>query len=59
MLATCDSNREVLVWDPAAGAVKMDKMVFHKARVTCLSWCPDGVRLATVRAVQLMHSLDP
>ena len=47
MLATCDSNREVLVWDTAAGVVKMDKMVFHKARVTCLSWCPDGVRLAT------------
>jgi WD40 repeat protein len=49
MLATCDANREVVVWTliGGAGSIKMDKMVFHKARVTCLSWCPDGVRLAT------------
>ena len=25
----------------------MDRMVFHKARVTSLSWCPDNLRLAT------------
>jgi len=46
-LATCDGNREVLVWDPAAGTVAVDKMVFHRARVTCVGWSADGVRLAT------------
>ena len=46
-LATCDGNREVLVWDPEAGTVAVDKMVFHRARVTCVGWSADGVRLAT------------
>ena len=46
-LATCDANREVLVWNVDTGAVVMDKMVFHKARVTSLAWCPDGRRIAT------------
>ena len=31
--------REVLVRDTATGEV-VDKMVFHNARVTCLSWSP-------------------
>ena len=46
-LATCDANREVLVWNVDTGAVVMDKMVFHTARVTSLAWCPDGRRIAT------------
>ena len=46
-LATCDANREVLVWNVDTGAVVMDKMVFHTARVTSLAWCPDGRRFAT------------
>ena len=47
LLATSDAKREVLVWDTATGKVVLDKMVFHNARVTCLSWSPDGIRLAS------------
>ena len=47
IVATCDSNREVVVWDARTGAVVMDKMVFHKARVAAAAWSPDGNALAT------------
>ena len=46
-LATCDANREVLVWDPTAAVVVLDKMVYHRSMVTCVGWSADGVRLAT------------
>ena len=47
IVVTCDSNREVVVWDARTGAVVMDKMVFHKARVAAAAWSPDGNALAT------------
>ena len=31
-LATCDANHEVLVWDPTAAVVVLDKMVYHRSR---------------------------
>jgi hypothetical protein len=50
LLASCDANREVVVWQrqPAEPywAVKVSKMVYHTARVSCLAWSPDG-RLAS------------
>jgi WD40 repeat protein len=46
-LATCDGNREVVVWDARSGEVIYDKAVFHKARVTAVAWSPDSRRLAT------------
>jgi WD40 repeat protein len=37
----------VVVWDARTGAVVMDKMVFHRARVAAAAWSPDGTALAT------------
>ena len=53
MLASCDTNREVVVWERCATdpfwAPKevMGRCVYHTARVTCLAWEPSGKRLAT------------
>jgi len=53
MLASCDANREVVVWDRCeaeplwAPRESMGRCVYHTARVTCLAWEPSGKRLAT------------
>ena len=53
MLASCDANREVVVWDRSqaepfwAPRESMGRCVYHTARVTCLAWEPSGKRLAT------------
>jgi WD40 repeat protein len=53
MLASCDANREVVVWercdaDPFwAPKESLGRCVYHTARVTCLAWEPSGKRLAT------------
>ena len=50
LLASGDANREVLVWDLAAGpppTVKKSRMVYHTARITGLAWSPDGAKLAS------------
>jgi WD40 repeat protein len=56
MLASGDANREVLIWEECekTWAVKVSGMVYHTARVTCLSWAPDGQRLASGGA-SVMH----
>ena len=54
IVVTCDSNREVVVWDTSL--VVMDKMVFHKARVAAAAWSPDGNALATGSLGQLPSS---
>jgi len=53
MLASCDANREVVVWqrseaDPFwAPKESLGRCVYHTARVTCLAWEPNGKRLAS------------
>lgn len=44
-LASCDTNREVLVFEN--GQPKVSGWVFHTARVNSLAWSPDSVHLAT------------
>ena len=52
-LASCDTGREVVVWDRDAEApfwrpsATMGRMQFHTARIACLAWSPDGQHLAT------------
>lgn len=56
MLASCDANREVVIWERAPGepcwAVRasVGRMLYHTARVACLAWSPDGQRLASAGA---------
>ena len=47
MLASGDSNREVLVWDTATSEVKKSRMVYHNSKITCLSWSPDNTKLCS------------
>ena len=53
MLASCDANREVVVWERCAAEPfwapkeSLGRCVYHTARVTCLAWEPNGKRLAT------------
>jgi len=52
-IASCDANREVVVWDrqPACpgwiAKVSLGSMVYHAARVTSLAWASDGGQLAS------------
>jgi WD40 repeat protein len=46
-LATADTNREIIVWDTATKAVKVQGWVFHTARVNSIAWSPDNVHLAS------------
>jgi len=47
LLATADTNREIILWDPQAKAIKYQGWVFHTARVNSLAWSPDNVHLAS------------
>ena len=42
LLASGDTNREVLVWDCNSGEVKKSRMVYHSSKITSLSWSPSG-----------------
>jgi WD40 repeat protein len=47
MLASGDSNREVLVWEAATAEVKKSRMVYHNSKITCLSWSPDNSKVCS------------
>ncbi|XP_065857094.1 actin-interacting protein 1-2-like [Euphorbia lathyris] len=47
MFASGDLNREAIVWDRASKEVKLDKMLFHTARINCLDWSPNSSMVAT------------
>jgi len=42
LIASGDTNREIIVWDAASKSVKVSGWVFHTARVNCLAWSPDS-----------------
>eukprot|EP00013_Stygamoeba_regulata_P019684 CAMPEP_0177658450 /NCGR_PEP_ID=MMETSP0447-20121125/16810_1 /TAXON_ID=0 /ORGANISM="Stygamoeba regulata, Strain BSH-02190019" /LENGTH=600 /DNA_ID=CAMNT_0019163043 /DNA_START=46 /DNA_END=1848 /DNA_ORIENTATION=- len=46
-LASCDKNRELLVWNTSTGEKLVSGWVFHNARVNCVDWNEDGVHLVT------------
>jgi len=46
-LASCDTNRDIFVWDCATNQLKIQGWVFHTARVNTISWAPDSVHLAS------------
>ncbi|KAG5058914.1 hypothetical protein AAZX31_05G229200 [Glycine max] len=47
MFASGDVNREAIVWDRASREVKLKNMLYHTARINCLAWSPDSLRIAT------------
>ncbi|XP_025620529.2 actin-interacting protein 1-2 [Arachis hypogaea] len=47
MFASADLNREAVVWDHESKEVKLNNMLFHTARINCLSWSPDSRLIAT------------
>lgn len=48
LLAIGDSGRQVEVYERGSWAARVKgRWVFHTSRVTCLSWSPDGQRLAS------------
>ncbi|XP_047316456.1 actin-interacting protein 1-2-like [Impatiens glandulifera] len=47
MFASGDSNREAIVWDRVSHEVKLKNMLFHTARINCLSWSPNNRMVAT------------
>ncbi|WOH03378.1 hypothetical protein DCAR_0622775 [Daucus carota subsp. sativus] len=47
MIASGDVNREAVVWDRASREVKLKNMLYHAARVNCLSWSHDSTMVAT------------
>ncbi|KAL1810696.1 hypothetical protein ACET3Z_020761 [Daucus carota] len=47
MIASGDVNREAIVWDRASREVKLKNMLYHAARVNCLSWSHDSTMVAT------------
>jgi WD repeat-containing protein 1 (actin-interacting protein 1) len=46
-LATCDSNRDILLWDMATHGIKQRGWEFHTAVVRDLTWSPDNLHLAS------------
>jgi len=46
-LASADTNREIIVWDTATKAQKVQGWVFHTARINSIAWSPDNVHLAS------------
>jgi WD40 repeat protein len=46
-LASADTNREIIIWDVATKAIKVQGWVFHTARVNSLAWSPDSVHLVS------------
>jgi len=47
LLASGDTNREIILWDVQAKAIKYQGWVFHSARINSLAWSPDNVHLAS------------
>jgi len=47
LLATSDSNREILVWNTEDWTVKYEELVYHSASVTDLDWSSDSKYLAS------------
>jgi WD40 repeat protein len=47
LVASADTNREILVWDAAKKDVKISGWVFHTARVNSLAWSPDNTHLVS------------
>jgi WD40 repeat protein len=47
MIASADTNREIIVFDAASKEVKVKGWVFHTARVNTVGWSPDSVHLAS------------
>ncbi|WCJ33521.1 WD repeat-containing protein 1 [Euphorbia peplus] len=47
MFASGDLNREAIVWDCASKEIKLEKMLFHTARINCLAWSPNSSMVAT------------
>ncbi|XP_031267106.1 actin-interacting protein 1-1-like [Pistacia vera] len=47
MFASADGNREAVVWNRASKEVKLNKMLFHTARINCVAWSPNSAMVAT------------
>lgn len=47
MFASGDANREAVIWDCVSHEVKMKNLLYHTARITCLAWSTDSLKLAT------------
>ncbi|WJX21243.1 Actin-interacting protein 1-2 [Trifolium repens] len=47
MFASADLNREAVVWDRVSREVVLNNMLFHTARINCISWSPDSKLIAT------------
>jgi len=47
MIASGDSNREVVAWDRNAKTVKCQGWVFHTSRVKSVAWSPDNKYVAS------------
>jgi len=47
MIASGDSNREVVAWDRKTKAVKCQGWVFHTSRIKSVAWSPDNKYVAS------------
>ncbi|GAU24290.1 hypothetical protein TSUD_48790 [Trifolium subterraneum] len=47
MFASADLNREAVVWNCVSREVVLNNMLFHTARINCISWSPDSKLIAT------------
>jgi WD40 repeat protein len=47
LIASADTNREIMVFDAASKDVKVKGWVFHTARVNCVAWSPDSSHLVS------------
>eukprot|EP00249_Psilotum_nudum_P016177 c25697_g1_i1 orf=328-2154(-) len=47
MFCSGDANREAVVWDRISREIILKNMVFHTARISCLAWSTDSIRVAT------------
>lgn len=47
LLASACNNRETLVWDVLSKSIKKSRMVYHSARIDCMSFSPTDLHLAT------------
>jgi len=45
--ASCDKNREILVWSTSSHEAEIRGWVFHTARVNSLAWSPDSVHIVS------------
>ncbi|KAH3760288.1 WD40 repeat protein 2 [Pelomyxa schiedti] len=47
LLATADTSRNIIIWDAATNAVRIEGWVFHTARVNHVAWSADSMFLAS------------